>query len=300
MHQAALLRHICTHSPQSTPIVTARAPQTTTMKNFHNLQLALYSVIVASILVWLLVALLDNAAFAIGGYYDSDSDCDFTIHHEAFAVPLEEDTTTTKKELPFYKKLQELITSTESVIMPPEYSGGDGHGAGDDRSNLIISDILAKTPRINVFASLTRDFDPVVSRLADQTANTTVLAPLNSAINDLPRKPWEDPEDYARYGEVDAYKGGDGQDRAKRNLLRFVRAHLVPASPWAEGEELETLGGGKVKWIKEGDRIFVSWHLSSEIYWSRKANTEFLYRLNLAMLKSIFGRHMFPTARSGF
>lgn len=134
--------------------------------------------------------------------------------------------------------------------MPPDNTG--------DRSNLIVSDILAKTPRINIFSSLTRDFDPISSRLNNKSQNTTVLAPLNSAISDLPRKPWEDPEDYAKYGEVNAYKGGDGQERAKRNLQRFVEAHLVPVSPWAEGEELETVGGGKVKWTKEGDKIFVS------------------------------------------
>lgn len=211
------------------------------MKNFQNIQLALYAVIVASILVWLLVALLDNAALAIGGYYDYDYDsCDQTIVHEVEAQPIHD-----------HQTLQELI---ESIIMPPV---GNDDGSSD-HSNLIVSDILAKTPRINVFSSLTRDFDPVISRLNDNTQNTTVLAPLNSVISDLPRKPWEDPEDYERYGEVNAYKGSDGQERAKRNLLRFVQAHLVPASPWAEGEEVATVGGGKVKWIKEGDKIFVS------------------------------------------
>ncbi|KAH8692192.1 hypothetical protein BGW36DRAFT_400259 [Talaromyces proteolyticus] len=143
--------------------------------------------------------------------------------------------------------------------MPP-FFGGDGSGdtdEGDHKSNLIVSDILAKTPRINVFSSLTRDFDPVASRLNDKTQNTTVLAPLNSAINALPRKPWEDPEDYERYGEVNAYKGPDGEERAKRNLQRFVEAHLVPASPWNEGEEIATIGGGEVKWVKEGEKIFI-------------------------------------------
>jgi hypothetical protein len=214
------------------------------MKNFYNIQLALYAVIVASILVWLLVALLDNTALAIGGYYDS---CDHTTQPDT-------------AEDRYYQKIKEILESTETIIMPPPLADDDNNDNNNngDRSNLIISDILAKTPRINIFSSLTRDFDPISSRLNNKSQNTTVLAPLNSAISDLPRKPWEDPEDYARYGEVNAYKGDDGQERAKRNLQRFVEAHLVPASPWVEGEELETVGGGKVKWIKEGDKIFVS------------------------------------------
>jgi hypothetical protein len=89
----------------------------------------------------------------------------------------------------------------------------------------------------------------------------TVLAPRNSAIQALPRKPWENPDDYRKFGEVNAYEGQDGQDRAKQNLQRFVEAHLVPASPWKAGEEVETLSGEKLKWTKEGDRIFVRFSL---------------------------------------
>lgn len=122
----------------------------------------------------------------------------------------------------------------------------------------IISDVLPKTKGINIFAQLTRDFDPIATRLNDPSKNITVLAPRNSAIQALPRKPWENPEDYSKFGEVNAYEGQEGQDRAKQNLHRFVEAHLIPASPWKEGEEVETLGGEKLKWNKEGDKIFVS------------------------------------------
>jgi len=63
----------------------------------------------------------------------------------------------------------------------------------------------------------------------------------------LPRKPWEDPEDYHNLG-ADAYKGDNGEERAKHNVQRFVEAHCVPASPWKEGEKLKTLAGGEVWW----------------------------------------------------
>lgn len=137
------------------------------------------------------------------------------------------------------------------VLKPNEDLSGQADGP-------IISDVLPKTKGINIFAQLTRDFEPIASRLNDPSKNITVLAPRNSAIQALPRKPWENPEDYSKFGEVNAYEGQEGQDRAKRNLQRFVDAHIIPASPWKEGEEVKTLGGEKLKWTKEGDKILVS------------------------------------------
>ncbi|KAJ5936244.1 hypothetical protein N7454_005542 [Penicillium verhagenii] len=137
-------------------------------------------------------------------------------------------------------------------IIKPQPAGPDG-----DTDSPVISDVLPKTKGINIFAQLTRDFDPISSRLNDASKNITVLAPRNSAVQALPRKPWEDPEDYAKFGDVNAYEGQDGQDRARSNLERFVKAHLIPVSPWNEGEEVESLGGEKLKWTKEGDKIFI-------------------------------------------
>ncbi|PYI03875.1 hypothetical protein BO78DRAFT_388997 [Aspergillus sclerotiicarbonarius CBS 121057] len=121
----------------------------------------------------------------------------------------------------------------------------------------IISDVLPKNRLINIFASLTRQFDSVESKLNDAHSNVTVLAPRNSAIQDLPRKPWQNPEDYERFGEVGAYEGDDGQERAKKNLERFVQAHVVTGSPWGEGEEGVTLAGDKLRWEKVGDKIYI-------------------------------------------
>lgn len=137
------------------------------------------------------------------------------------------------------------------TVAPEEDLSGQENGP-------IISDVLPKTKGINIFAQLTRDFEPIASRLNDPSKNMTVLAPRNSAIQRLPRKPWESPEDYSKFGEVDAYEGQEGQDRAKRNLQKFVEAHLIPASPWRIGEEIETVGGEKLRWEKKGDKIFVS------------------------------------------
>lgn len=130
------------------------------------------------------------------------------------------------------------------------------HEAGRN-TGPIVSDVLQKVKGINIFASLTRDFEDIASRLNDSSRNVTVLAPRNSAIQGLPRKPWENPDDYEQFGEATAYHGSEGEDRAKRNLRRFVEAHLIPTSPWRKDDEVGTLGGGKLRWYKDGDKIYV-------------------------------------------
>ncbi|RMJ26551.1 FAS1 domain-containing protein [Aspergillus sp. HF37] len=127
-----------------------------------------------------------------------------------------------------------------------------GHKTGP-----IVSDVLPKIKGTNIFASLTRDFESIATRLNDSSRNVTVLAPRNSAIQGLPRKPWESPKDYEEFGEVGAYQGSEGEDRARRNLRRFVEAHLIPRSPWRKSEEVETLGGGKLRWEKDGEKIYI-------------------------------------------
>ncbi|KAB8238514.1 hypothetical protein BDV23DRAFT_162589 [Aspergillus alliaceus] len=148
---------------------------------------------------------------------------------------------------------------TPNIAMPPDTGSSGGSRLAQDSGNdgLVISDVLPKNRGINIFASLTRDFEPIESLFNDATKNLTVLAPRNSAVQGLPRKPWENPDDYEQFGEANAYEGEDGQDRAKRNLKRFVEAHIVPKSPWNKGDEVETLGGDRLKWTKDGDKIFI-------------------------------------------
>jgi hypothetical protein len=174
------------------------------------------------------------------------------------------------------KKLQQWLQTQQpptgnfvpQVVMPGTNDGNDGAGHGTNGDNPVIADVLPRTRGINIFAGLTRDFESVESRLNDAKHNITVLAPRNSAIQGLPRKPWENPDDYAQFGEAAAYEGQDGQDRAKRNLKRFVDAHIVTTSPWAEGEEAETLGGDTLRWTKDGEKIYVSvWFDSVHLFY---------------------------------
>ncbi|CAC9886194.1 unnamed protein product [Aureobasidium pullulans] len=123
-------------------------------------------------------------------------------------------------------------------------------------SGVTISDVIGRERSINIFAGFTRDIESVSKRL-EGSQNTTLLAPHNTAITRLPRKPWEDPQDYAALGQ-NAYDGQSGEDRAHRNLRRFVEAHVVPESPWAENQKIQTLGGDTVWWEHKDGKKLVS------------------------------------------
>lgn len=141
--------------------------------------------------------------------------------------------------------------------MPPSTSAPSTTTPPGDSNTVILSDVLGNSRSINIFAGFTRDFAPISQRFEDSKLNTTILAPVNSAIMALPRKPWENPDDYGRLGEQ-AYEGERGEERAKGNMRRFVEAHVVPVSPWREGEKVETLDGGTVWWESRDGIKFVS------------------------------------------
>ena len=149
---------------------------------------------------------------------------------------------------------QEAMMNIPNIVMPPSKENNDSPDGTDE---VIISDVIGKDRVINIFAGFTRDIDNISKRLDDASQNTTVLAPLNSEIQKLPRKPWESPKDYEELG-TNAYTGSDGENRAHKNLRRFVEAHTIPVSPWKEGERVESLGGGKVWWEDNDGKKIVS------------------------------------------
>ena len=136
-------------------------------------------------------------------------------------------------------------------VQPPAAQGPLTGENGDD--SLTLSDVLPKTRSINIFASLTRDISSVTGRLESTlaTENTTLLAPLNSAMQNLPRKPWEDRPD-----DKSGVSASRNEDKAAENLRRFVEEHVIPVSPWKEGKEgkIKTLGGQEVWWESKDDK----------------------------------------------
>ena len=171
---------------------------------------------------------------------------------------------------PFTNEQQRIagdLVPTSSMPLPniqlpnPLQGGGRGSDGDGDQVNgdLIISDVIGRERCINMFAGFTRDIDQASSRLEDAQKNSTILAPLNSQIQNLPRKPWEDPQDYQAMGEQ-AYAGSSGDGRAHRNLRKFVEAHIVPKSPWKEGTRVKTMAGNEVWWeSKDGKHYVRTW-----------------------------------------
>ena len=134
----------------------------------------------------------------------------------------------------------------------------------DMSSDILISDVIGRERNIGIFSGFTRDIDSVGKRLNDGAQNATVLAPENGAVTSLPRKPWEDPKDYEQLG-ANAYDGKDGESRAHKNLRRFVEAHIVPDSPWNEGQKVETLAGNAVWWESKDGKKLVSPAFSGKV-----------------------------------
>jgi len=158
--------------------------------------------------------------------------------------------------------------------MPPSPPSSDP----SHQPAVALTDILGTQRSLTTFSSLSRLHASTSDLLSDLSTNTTVLAPLNSAIEALPRKPWEDPKDYDSIG-TNAYEGDEGRDRAQRNLRRFVEAHLVTMSPW-EGKAMTVSGGengkGREVWWeeKDGKRVIMPDGVEVEKVASKVANGE--------------------------
>jgi hypothetical protein len=175
----------------------------------------------------------------------------------------------------FANDRQEAIMNPGIQLPSKEGEREDGPpSTSPPNGDVILSDVIGSQRSINVFASFTRDISSVSSRLETAGLNTTVLAPINSALSALPRKPWEDPEDYAKMG-AEAYSGKDGEDRAHGNLRRFTEAHVVLASPWKEGEKVERMSGGELWWeTKDGKTLIQPGNVEVDRVVSKVANGE--------------------------
>jgi hypothetical protein len=173
----------------------------------------------------------------------------------------------------FANERQEAIMNP-GIQLPTKEGEDSPPSTSPPNGDVILSDVIGSQRSINVFASFTRDISSVSSRLETAGLNTTVLAPINSALSSLPRKPWEDPGDYAKMG-AEAYSGKDGEDRAHGNLRRFTEAHVVLASPWKEGERVERMSGGELWWeTKDGKTLIQPGNVEVDRVVSKVANGE--------------------------
>uniref|UniRef100_A0A093Y5W1 FAS1 domain-containing protein n=1 Tax=Talaromyces marneffei PM1 TaxID=1077442 RepID=A0A093Y5W1_TALMA len=146
------------------------------MKNsVQKVQLTIYATILSLTLVWLVISVTDTAVLALREW--EFLPC-VTRHHHHISTEKQQPPPFNIEYLNFIDGDDEQkedntkaeVPSPQNVIMPPVTGGGDA-------SNLIVSDLLVKTPKINVFASLTRDFYPIASRLNDNPKTPRSLRP---------------------------------------------------------------------------------------------------------------------------
>lgn len=137
-----------------------------------------------------------------------------------------------------------------------------------------LADVLGPNRALTIFSSLSRQHGTTSSLLADRAADPplTVLAPINSAFDALPRKPWEQPGDA---DHADSFAGPDGKDRADGNLRRLVDAHIVRAGSWKKGDKAATLAGREIWWEeRDGKKIVMPDKIEVDRVASRVGNGE--------------------------
>ncbi|EJT80988.1 hypothetical protein GGTG_00978 [Gaeumannomyces tritici R3-111a-1] len=118
-------------------------------------------------------------------------------------------------------------------------------------AGVLLSDVLGDK-RVNGFGSLVRNVESTSRRANDPRQASVVLSPLNSALEALPQKPWEDAADYSEFGS-NAYEGAGGRDRAQGNIQRFVERYIVPvaAQDWAKEQKIKSIGQDTLIWWEE-------------------------------------------------
>lgn len=147
------------------------------------------------------------------------------VHSQLVVAPLREGEGFRVDPVDAEQKPMDRVGGPGPALPPPKAPSAEAPSSPAPGS-VVLSDVMGRDRSINIFAGFTRDIESVSRRLDDAAQNTTVLAPLNSAIEKLPRKPWEDPRDYGALG-ANAYEGDDGSERAQKNLRRFVEAQYV-------------------------------------------------------------------------
>ncbi|GAA6014193.1 hypothetical protein JCM10207_006128 [Rhodosporidiobolus poonsookiae] len=111
-----------------------------------------------------------------------------------------------------------------------------------------LADVLTRSRQARIMFDYLRDSAQVSTVLVDPSGSSTVLAPVDSAILALARKPHEGPESF---DEPDIRSNEEERRRAEY-LEQWVKAHLVlekvdlEADGW-DGKEYTTMAGSTVR-----------------------------------------------------
>ena len=88
----------------------------------------------------------------------------------------------------------------------------------------LISDILGIDKSITILTEYSLGLAEIAERLQDSSKYTIVLAPSNTAIMAMERKPWQDADPASKAPLLTAE---DKDTRASDNIARFIKSHIV-------------------------------------------------------------------------
>ncbi|CUA67093.1 hypothetical protein RSOLAG22IIIB_07180 [Rhizoctonia solani] len=92
-----------------------------------------------------------------------------------------------------------------------------------------LADLLTIQQSSSIFYDYLREIPQVVDRLEDTSGNvlSTVFVPKNAAVITLPRKPHlGSVED-----QIEILSGREYDERSRRNIAKWISAHVVPNHP---------------------------------------------------------------------
>ncbi|GAA5872850.1 hypothetical protein JCM16303_006853 [Sporobolomyces ruberrimus] len=142
-----------------------------------------------------------------------------------------------------------------------------------------LTDLLTRSKHSRLFYDYLRESTSVSTRLANPLESTTILAPVNSAIVSLERKPHQGPPEPVG-GNVEGYSGSREDEQARADYLEnWIKRHLVNGRVNLEDQtkEYETLQeGAKVTIVKrEGHELYTVMPGNIEVVEIEEANHPF-------------------------
>ncbi|CAL1694669.1 unnamed protein product [Somion occarium] len=112
-----------------------------------------------------------------------------------------------------------------------------------------LADLLTIEPSVSIFYSYAREVE-LNELFGNVDAKSTVLVPTNKAVMALARKPHQDPEP-SDTGVIISEEEFDAL--SKKNVERWVSAHIIPLLTTLESRSYDTLLEGKSVTFKQLD-----------------------------------------------
>ncbi|KAH7101371.1 hypothetical protein BKA62DRAFT_618931 [Auriculariales sp. MPI-PUGE-AT-0066] len=116
--------------------------------------------------------------------------------------------------------------------------------AGSMRTTVLpsLSDILTVQSKLSIFHSYLREVRDIHQRVSGSGSNSTLLAPTNKAVMQLPRKPHLPPDDNTE--NMPEISDMAFHQASQEAVNRWISAHIIPESPIAFSSTHETLLSG--------------------------------------------------------